>query len=267
MSGLTSSTQLADGGHISWTHWPGTGAHSAVFIHGIGNQSGSWFGIPEMLASKEWQITAIDLRGHGKSLRRGPYSIEQFAADVADVLRCQGIPTPILIGHSLGALVCTALAQRPEIGTRAVINVDQALRLSDFAAVVRSLWPYLTADFTQTVVPVFESMMPASLPASLRQSLKQEYATMDAAPAMSVWAPLVELDSDQIAALVEQMLGGITVPYLALHGSDPGPDYGTWLRERLPMAEVEVWDGAQHFPHLLYPERFVSRVVEFAAAA
>jgi pimeloyl-ACP methyl ester carboxylesterase len=29
-----------------------------------------------------------------------------------------------------------------------------------------------------------------------------------------------------------------------------------WMRERIPQADVTVWDGTGHFPHLAHPERF-----------
>ena len=32
---------------------------------------------------------------------------------------------------------------------------------------------------------------------------------------------------------------------------------------RIPTAEVEVWPDLGHYPHLVEPERFVARVVEF----
>ena len=53
------------------------------------------------------------------------------------------------------------------------------------------------------------------------------------------------------------------VPYLALHGIDPGPDYGAWLRGVIPTATLEVWDGDGHYPHLVEPARFLDRLRAF----
>lgn len=58
----------------------------------------------------------------------------------------------------------------------------------------------------------------------------------------------------------------IRAPYLLLHGADPGPEYVSWLTSHLPTATVEVWPDAGHFLHLLDPERFVERVIDFVGA-
>jgi pimeloyl-ACP methyl ester carboxylesterase len=46
------------------------------------------------------------------------------------------------------------------------------------------------------------------------------------------------------------------VPYLAIAGDEPGEDYRRWLSGVLPRAELEVWPGSGHFPHLAQPGRF-----------
>ena len=46
------------------------------------------------------------------------------------------------------------------------------------------------------------------------------------------------------------------LPYLAIHGIDPGPAYAAWLTGLIPTATVEVWEGLGHYPHLVDPDRF-----------
>ena len=46
------------------------------------------------------------------------------------------------------------------------------------------------------------------------------------------------------------------MPYLFVAGHDPGPEYLGWLNRELPQAEVTVWPGSGHFPHLAQPGRF-----------
>ena len=59
------------------------------------------------------------------------------------------------------------------------------------------------------------------------------------------------------------MARAIRCPYLAIHGIDPGPTYAAWLAGLVPSAVVEVWDGVGHYPQLVDPDRFVSRVETF----
>lgn len=67
-------------------------------------------------------------------------------------------------------------------------------------------------------------------------------------------------------ALVSAMAGNINVPYLSLHGIDPGPTYAMWLTARIPTAAVELWPDLGHYPHLVEPDRFVSRLDAFVAS-
>jgi pimeloyl-ACP methyl ester carboxylesterase len=85
-----------------------------------------------------------------------------------------------------------------------------------------------------------------------------------------IWAPLLDGTPASLESLVEEIAAGVTVPFLSLHGLDPGPDYAGWLIARIPTATVEVWtdDAGRplgHHPHLVAPRRFAARIREFAA--
>jgi hypothetical protein len=56
------------------------------------------------------------------------------------------------------------------------------------------------------------------------------------------------------------VLGEAKAPYLYAGGHDPGPEYWEWLSRELLQAEVTVWPGTGHFPHLAQPERFAGRL-------
>jgi pimeloyl-ACP methyl ester carboxylesterase len=80
---------------------------------------------------------------------------------------------------------------------------------------------------------------------------------------LGVWDPIFTHSVEDLDTLVRSLVGGIDAPYLAIHGDDPGEDYRTWLRSLIPQAEVEVWPGNAHYPHLIEVERFVDRVKGF----
>jgi pimeloyl-ACP methyl ester carboxylesterase len=263
----TGSTTIADGARITWRSWPGGGAQTVVLVHGIGNDGAGWFDIPDAFAAHGWSVLAVDLRGHGKSSRLAPFSVEQMAADLAVVLRAMPMSRPLLVGHSLGALVCNAAVAQYQAAACGIINLDQPLRLAEFAGLIRSLWPSLRADFRSTVVPLFDAMLAHGLPPAQRVTLQSEFANMDAEVALGIWLPLAELELPDIEASVDSTVRAIRLPYLAVHGSNPGNDYQSWLRQRIPAAELVVWEGSLHFPHLVHPERFVACAIEFATAA
>lgn len=81
---------------------------------------------------------------------------------------------------------------------------------------------------------------------------------------LGIWSTVLESDAADLDAAIEPALAGVTAPYLAIHGSEPGAEYVAWLTRLIPSAEVEVWPEHGHYPHLVEPARFVTRVGEFA---
>jgi pimeloyl-ACP methyl ester carboxylesterase len=83
---------------------------------------------------------------------------------------------------------------------------------------------------------------------------------------LGVWGSVFDSTPSELDAAVSALLAGVRVPYLAIHGSDPGPAYGEWLRARVPAARLEVWPDHGHYPQLVDPGRFVARLEAFDAA-
>jgi len=66
--------------------------------------------------------------------------------------------------------------------------------------------------------------------------------------------------------VVEGALAGYadsSTPYLSLFGVDPGPDYQQWLSGFIANSSIELWPEHGHYPHLVDPDRFVTRLREF----
>ena len=104
-----------DGVAIAFNYWPGRGT-PIVCIHGLTASSMSFVGLADSLAGQH-ALLAIDLRGRGNSDKPlAPYGMAQHARDVASVLRAFGAESYIVVGHSMGAYIATALAaQEPEL--------------------------------------------------------------------------------------------------------------------------------------------------------
>ncbi len=95
-----------------------------VFIHGIGNTLHSWDEVVAMLP-KDVRLIGIDLLGFGKSPRPAwaVYSAKTQARSVGVTLFKLGlVQQPIIVGHSLGALVAVEVARRyPLVAKRLVL--------------------------------------------------------------------------------------------------------------------------------------------------
>ena len=236
-----------------------------VLLHGIAEDARSWDPLVASLASDHTVVT-VDLRGHGRSPEADTYDPASMAADVHAALVRDGLDDapPLVVGHSMGGLIAVAYAAM--FPTRGVIDIDQPLDLTAFQAQVREMEPMLRGDaFADAIGAVFAAMR-GPLPedetqriASLRQPKR--------AVVLGVWSPLLDLATDDLDGLVREIADGVDVPVLALHGIDPGPDYPAWLGQRLPSATLEIWPGHGHYPHLVDPERFLTRLRAFDPAS
>lgn len=81
-----------------------------VFIHGLGSSSRDWeMQVP--FFSKQYQAVTFDVRGHGNSAKPpGPYSMAQFAADTAGLIRALECAPAHIVGISLGGMIAFQLA-------------------------------------------------------------------------------------------------------------------------------------------------------------
>ncbi|HVQ39024.1 MAG TPA: alpha/beta hydrolase [Pyrinomonadaceae bacterium] len=104
-----------DGIELTFGYWPGRGA-PVVALHGLTASYLNFIGVAERLEGRR-SLLALDLRGRGDSDKPdGPYGLAQHARDVAAAMRAFGLGPSIIVGHSMGAFIATALAaQDPEL--------------------------------------------------------------------------------------------------------------------------------------------------------
>ncbi|MCG2797249.1 MAG: alpha/beta hydrolase [Cellulomonas sp.] len=230
-----------------------------VLIHGITENRHSFDPITAGLAEHA-RVLRVDLRGHGDSPAGDGYHPAQYAADVHAVVEQVAGPdaVPFVVGHSLGGIVATAYAAAyPVVG---VVNVDQPLALGALQEQTLGFEPMLRSELFQQVIRGMFAQMRGVLDDDGFDRI-EELRRPDQAVVLGSWALMLDLSPEDLAAQVDTIVTlPAGTPYLALHGADLGEDYTTWLRERIPSAQVEVW-SAGHYPHLVEPERFVERVV------
>lgn len=85
-----------------------------VFIHGIGNSAHAWDDVVKKLP-KDVRIIGVDLLGFGKSPKPAwaQYNAKTQARSVGlTILGMRLAQQPILVGHSLGALISVEIAKR-----------------------------------------------------------------------------------------------------------------------------------------------------------
>ncbi|HBB88885.1 MAG TPA: alpha/beta hydrolase [Blastocatellia bacterium] len=104
-----------DGIELNFGYWPGRGA-AVVALHGLTASYVNFIGVAERLEGRR-PLLALDLRGRGDSDKPdGPYGNAQHARDVAAAMRALDLGPSVIVGHSMGAFIATALAmQNPEL--------------------------------------------------------------------------------------------------------------------------------------------------------
>ncbi|MBI4884795.1 MAG: alpha/beta hydrolase [Actinobacteria bacterium] len=238
----------------------GEGA-AVVLIHGITECRQVWQPLIAPLAER-YRVVAVDLRGHGESEAGDAYDPITLAGDVAETLAHLDAQSPLVVGHSLGGVVATAFAAIAH--PRAVINVDQPLRLAAFKDGLSQLEPMLRGDaatFQAAMDMVFQPLA-GPLPAA-EATRVDALRRADRAVVLAIWQTIFDSTPNELDEAVAMLTSAVTVPYLSLHGIDPGPEYSTWLSDHIPTATVEVWPEHGHYPHFVQQERFLSRLTEF----
>ena len=81
-----------------------------LLLHGNGEDL-TFFNKQIKAFSAQYQVYAIDTRGHGKSPRgEGTFSIRRFAEDLYDFMQWQGIEKAHILGFSDGANIAMYFA-------------------------------------------------------------------------------------------------------------------------------------------------------------
>ncbi|WP_433444800.1 alpha/beta fold hydrolase [Nonomuraea sp. CA-141351] len=118
-----------------------------LLIHGSASSTRSWDALVPMLTGSH-RVIRIDLPGHGRSAEPADrsYALPDQGRRVGEALDRLGVKHTIVVGHSSGGVVATALAeQRPDLVTAlALINTGphmQAFIAQESAEIGPSQWP------------------------------------------------------------------------------------------------------------------------------
>ncbi len=94
-----------------------------VFLHGFPLDRALWVHQRAALSTRARCITP-DLRGFGESSLRGPYSMDQYADDVAALLDWLEIDEAVICGLSMGGYVAMAMWRRHADRIRGLVLCD-----------------------------------------------------------------------------------------------------------------------------------------------
>ncbi|TWS25065.1 alpha/beta hydrolase [Tsukamurella sputi] len=252
---------------------------AVLLLHGIGDNSLVWDPVMARLTDR-FTVIAPDLLGHGLSDRpRADYSVAAFANGVRDLLCYLGIDHVSLVGHSLGGGVAGQFAyQYPEMVDRVAFvapggvdhHVAPLLRLLSLPLAEQLV--ALTAlpgakEFLATAL-----LAAAAVPNPVRSDAVQLRRALDRMPNTAsphaftrTLRSVVDLRG-QVVTMRDRCYLTAEVPTLIAWGADDSiipAAHAEVLREALPAARVEIFDGVGHFPMTEAPDRFLALLTDF----
>jgi len=243
-----------------WTQADGPTA--LVFLHYWGGSRRTFAPVIASLSSR-CTVVVYDQRGWGAARELpGPYSINQLADDVIDVVGELGIGRYVLVGHSMGGKVAQLAASRNPEGLAGVILIAPAPPR-----------PTVDADAAQRRSHAYDS----------------REAISDALQRVLTYRPLAaglreQVITDSLArnrdALLAWPLHGMTenitdtarlikVPVQVLAGRydlvDPPASLKANLLPVIPGARMTVLDGTGHLSPLEAPDQIANEIDQFVA--
>jgi len=243
---------------------PGDG-RPLVFLHGLTFDHRLWNPVLDRLPSDQVAI-AFDLPGHGASPAIRRHQLDDVVDAVHLAVLAAGLDAPVMVGHSLGAMVATRYASLHRAA--AVVNVDMPLQSPEpMVRTLHAMAPQLRADFVTTWL-AFQNSMHVELLPEPHQALVLGCQQPSQKLVTGYWQELIEADVEQVIGWMDEMLDRVRrrgLPYIALYGRPVSPEVRAWVRERLPDAQVLAWPAGHHFPHLSDPGRFAALVTGLVA--
>ena len=98
-------------------------------VHGVTGHGGRYRALAERgLPERRWM--AVDLRGHGQSDWRAPWTAEQHVVDLLETMDGEGVERCDVVGHSFGGLLATHLAATAPGRVGKLVLLDPAIAQS-----------------------------------------------------------------------------------------------------------------------------------------
>ncbi|EGD41289.1 alpha/beta fold hydrolase [Nocardioides sp. WG-D5] len=256
------------------------GEGSAImFIHGIGDSSRTWDEVLPLFAENHLVI-APDLLGHGDSDKpRADYSIGGFANGMRDLLAVLDVERVTLVGHSLGGGIAMQLAyQYPQLVERIVLvsnggsgrSVSTWLRLATLP-LAPELLKLLRLPISRPAVSTALALL-RRVDHDLGVDAPDLTRIVDAlpdGPSRQAFARTLRAVVDwhgQVVTMLDRSYLASDVPMLMIWGDRDGVipyRHAAQAQAALPLAALEVFHGAGHFPFRSDPERFTKVVEQF----
>lgn len=235
----------------SYDYQPG-GGPALVFLHYWGGSARTWSPVIDRLPGRA--IVSVEARGWRRSRGLpGPYTLEQLAQDVRDVIADVGLADHVVVGHSMGGKVAQLVAATPTAGLTGLVLVAPAPSKPP-AAITPEYQEGLSHayDTDESVAAARDNILTAT---PLSDVLKAQVVadSRDAVPEARVEWALHGITRD-----ITRLAGAIEVPVTVIAGENDRVEPVEVLRENLlsylTKAELHVIPRTGHLIPLESPD-------------
>lgn len=219
-----------------------------VFLHGAGDQAGTWAAVAPAFTSG-FRVVLLDLPGHGGSApAAGPLPMGTVLSATREALATLCSAETVVVGNSLGAWLACLLTAEPGLPLRGVVLVNGGPVRGHYLG--PALAPKDRAEARQ-VMRVLLGKAGERVPGFVLDDVVR------AAQRGPIPRLLAALDSWEPHVWGEEQLRGCQVPVLLAWGEEDGlfdRAYAEKLASSLPKARLEWLAGCGHVPQRQCPE-------------
>ena len=241
------------------------GAPVITLTHPLGATLALWDDhVPAL--TKQYRVLRYDVRGHGGSeIPPGPYTLEQMAGDLEELLRSLAITGTHFVGVSMGGLIgMTAALSHPRL-IRSLVLCDTT---ACYGPGLRPMWE------DRIRVAETEGMTAALVDRTMDIWFTAPFRAREKDTVKRVAAMLERSDPRGYAAAIRaigfvdltERIAAIRCPTLVVVGEqDPGtpPAMARVIHERIPDAQLLVLSGAAHCAVVEASDRFLPALMSF----
>jgi 3-oxoadipate enol-lactonase len=236
-----------------------------VFLHGIGGAARAWRRQLGEFGSK-FRAIAWDMPGYGRSKPLVKVSIGELAAALGEFLEELEAARPILVGHSIGAMIVQQwLVQQPHAARAVVLaQTSPAFGRPDgdwqTSFIAARLGPLDRGETMRSLAPTLVDELIGEKPD--RDGVEVARECMASVPEASYRAMMMAL----IGFDCRGALGDIAVPTLVLSGSRDNNAPASMMAKmasHIRSARYVELEGAGHLANLERPTQFNAALNEF----
>ncbi|WP_163269476.1 alpha/beta fold hydrolase [Chelativorans alearense] len=270
MNAEITTANLRDGAKVTYRRWgAGNSGGRILLVHPLALDGSLWKPVAARLAAARMDIIAPDCRGHGRSERSpGPYSVEQFADDLTDLMDHAGWANAIVAGCSMGGCVAQAFAGAYPQRLQGLVLVDTT---SWYGPNAQASW---AKRATKARTEGLASMSGFQTTRWFSEAYRADHPKRVAEVVDIFIANKLECYAASCAMLgaadLRSVLSRIRVPVQVVVGED---DYATpvaaseYLAREIPGARLIILPHARHLTLVERPDNIAAAIAEVTEAS